>query len=291
MDILIHAPGRDTNRLTDSIKLLNPELELFIWPDVARPEQIEAAICWRQPQGDLANYPNLKLIASLGAGADHILSEPILPDGVAITRLLDPSLSNQMDHYLLKAITSHEQQTTKPIRHILILGAGQLGLQAALTLKQAGYQPTCWGRKQREHFPVPYVCGEDGLTALLSETDVIICMLPLTDATENILNIHLFCRVKPGCLLINVGRGMHLDEDDLLQALEGGLLSGAWLDVHRKEPEPPNLRLLIHPKVTMTRHAAAISDMNRLAQQFVTNLDNLERGLPLIGAIDPLQGY
>lgn len=291
MDILIHAPGRDTNQLTQCIKQLNPELELFIWPEVERPKKIEAAICWRQPQGDLANYPNLKLIASLGAGADHILSEPILPEGVAITRLLDPSLSKQMDHYLLKAVHSHEQQTTKPVRQILILGAGQLGLQAALTFKQAGYQPTCWGRKQREHFPVPYVFGESGLNNPLPEADVIICMLPLTNATENILDIGLFCRVKPGCFLINVGRGMHLDEEDLLQALEGGLLSGAWLDVHRKEPAPPNLRLLVHPKVTMTRHAAAISDMNRLAQQFVTNLDNLEHGLPLIGAIDPLQGY
>jgi len=291
LNVLINAPGRDVSRLVQHLKQLSPDLNLQVWPEVERPERIDALICWRQQAGDLANYPGVKLIASLGAGVDHILCEPVLPDGVAVTRLLDASLAEQMNRYLLKAVAMQEQQSKQPLSKVLILGAGQLGVEAALAFEQAGYQACCWGRKARPEFAVDYIHGGTALTEQLADSDVVACLLPLTPETDGILNAEMFAQMKPGCFLVNAARGMHLNEDDLLNALDAGQLGGAWLDVHRREPSPPNLRLLIHPKITMTRHTAAISDMHKLAQQFVANLDNLRQGLPLIGEIDQRQGY
>lgn len=291
MDILINTPGRDTSRLTRHLKRLNPELRLHHWPDVESPQQIRAAICWEQKPGEFGHYPKLRMIASLGAGVDHILQDPSLPEDVVITRLLDPSLATQMNHYLLKAVAIHERRTGQRRHKVLILGAGQLGMAAAQAFEQAGYQATCWGKLPRQTSPVNYVNGLDAAIEELAKTDVIVCLLPLTDDTKGILNIEFFLRAKRDCLLINVARGMHLDEEDLLLALDSGLLAGAWLDVHRKEPSPPDLRLLTHPKITMTRHTAATSDMACLAEQFVSNLSRMKQGFPLLGAVDPRRGY
>lgn len=291
MKLLINAPGRDISSLVNHLTRLQPDLSIEIWPDVERPDKVDAVICWRQQPGDLLRYPRLKLIASLGAGVDHILDDPLLPANIPVTRLLDPSLAEQMSQYLLNAIEMEQSRRDKSLNQIAILGAGQLASHAAQRFTDAGYQVSCWGRHERYHYPFEYYSGRDGLTMMLAKADVLICLLPLTPETENLLNLNLFSQIKPGCFLINAARGRHLVEEDLLVALDKGWLSGACLDVHSREPGPPDLRLLIHPAITMTRHTAAISDMERLAQQVIFNLENLQSEMPLIGEVEREIGY
>ena len=252
-----------------------PELDLRCWPDVGDPAAIEAALVWRPPAGALAQMPNLRVVQVLGAGVDHVLNDPGLPPRVPVLRLVDPGMTVAMGEYVeLQVLRLHrhdpayrEQQARhvwhefpQPIaaqRRVGILGLGVLGGAVARRLKAGGFDVAGWRRSGRRLAGIPQFIGPDGLMAIAARSEILVCLLPLTASTQNILDARLFAAMPKGASIINVGRGAHVVDADLIAALDSGQLSAAVLDVFREEPLPPAHPFWSHPRVILTPHSAA----------------------------------
>lgn len=172
-----------------------------------------------------------------------------------------------------------------------ILGLGTLGRRAAEVLTRVGFRVCGWSRSPKSIDSVRCHHGKDGLDALLAESDIVVCMLPLTDETNGLLSQRLFERMKPGAYLINAARGGHLVEDDLLSAVEGGQLSGATLDVQAQEPLPDDHPFWDHPRVRLTPHIATFSYPRFCAEAIAANYRRLLAGQPLHDVIDLNRQY
>jgi glyoxylate/hydroxypyruvate reductase A len=288
---------------------LMPELEVRIWPEIGEPSEIDYALVWRPEPGFLASLPNLKLILSLGAGVDHILTDPHLPGGVPIVRLVDPYMTDAMSEYVvLQVLRLHRQdldyraqqerrmwleldQKNAAERAVGILGFGELGQDAARKLQGLGFDVALWGRRQRTAEGLLGYAGRTGLSALLDRSEILVCLLPLTAETEGILNARTFAMLPKGAGLINAARGGHLVEEDLLAALASGRLSAAVLDVFRDEPLPADHPFWRHPRIVVTPHVAAATYPPTAAPIILDNIRRLEAGLPLLNQVDPARGY
>jgi len=172
-----------------------------------------------------------------------------------------------------------------------ILGAGQLGSKVAERLKLNGYDVSCWGRSPRTLDGIKHYAGSDALTDMLAVSNVIVCLLPLTEDTRGLLNATTFAQAPRGAFIINAGRGGHLVEEDLLQAIDSGQLSGALLDVFETEPLPQHNPLWLHPKVLITPHIAAPTPVDGAAEQLAESVRLLDQGLSPIGLVDRSLGY
>jgi glyoxylate/hydroxypyruvate reductase A len=288
---------------------LMPELEVRIWPEVGNAADIDYALVWRPEPGLLASLPNLKLILSLGAGVDHILCDPQLPGDVPIVRLVDPYMTDAMSEYVvLQVLRLHRQdldyrgqqeagiwcelaQKNAAERPVGILGFGALGQDAARKLGGLGFDVALWSRRERAVEGLKSYAGATGLSALLSRSEILLCLLPLTAGTQGILNADTLARLPKGAGLINAGRGGHLVEEDLLAALASGQLSAAVLDVFRDEPLPAGHPFWHHPRIVVTPHVAAATHPPTAAPIILDNIRRFEAGLPLLNRVDPAQGY
>ena len=286
-----------------------PDLEIAIWPEVGRRESIEAALTWMHPAGALAEFPNLRVIISQGAGVDHILRDPALPAGVPIVRLVDPMLVSQMSEYVAAAVLRvHRrfpdyaaQQRARVWRELPasdthattvgVLGLGELGIPAARALARLGFPVRGWSRTRKQLGDIDTYFGDDALADFLSGCQVIVCLLPLTPATENLLCARTLSHLPRGAYVINVGRGEHVVDDDLLAALETGQLSGACLDVFRTEPLPPDHPYWAQPGVTITPHIASQTLPSSAAAQVIEAVQRTRAGLPLAHRVDRQRGY
>lgn len=286
-----------------------PETEVRVWPEIGDPARIEAALVWRPPHGLLAEFPNLKLIASLGAGVDHIFSDPSLPAGVPVVRLVDPYMTVAMSEYVLfQVLRLHRQdplylqqqrerawrprrQPNAEARRVGILGLGALGADAALRLKVAGFDIAGWSRSDKRIPGILCLHGAHGLSELLARSEILVCLLPLTPETEGILDRRLFAALPRGASIVNCARGAHLVEEDLLAALDGGQLSAAVLDVFREEPLPPDHPFWRHPRVIVTPHVAAATHPPTAAPIVAENLRRRREGRPLLNEADRTRRY
>jgi glyoxylate/hydroxypyruvate reductase A len=286
-----------------------PGREIRYWPDVGDPAAIDYALVWHPEPGLLASLPNLKLIVSLGAGIDHILREPNLPRGVPIMRLVDPHMTRAMSEYIgLQVLRLHRQdvdyrlqqaaaewrelaQPNAAERRVGILGFGTLGQAAGRTLQSLGFDITGWGRTQKQVPGFATFAGAAGLEAILGRSDILICLLPMTPQTEDILDARLFARLPRGAGLVNAGRGRHLVEADLLAALDDGQLSAAVLDVFRDEPLPPDHPFWRHPRIVITPHVAADTHPPTAAPIIAAAIRDFETGRPVANLVDPQRGY
>ncbi len=286
-----------------------PALEVRVWPDAGDMEDIEYALVWRPEPGMLARLPNLRAIFSLGAGVDHLFADPGLPRTVPITRLVDVNLTGRMTEYVLfHVLRWHRQheayagfqaagkweeriQPASSDRRIGILGQGVLGGAAAAALAGLGFNVAGWSRTPKAPPGVESFHGADGLIAMAGRSEALINMLPLTPALEDILDARLFAALPDGAVVVNVGRGRHLVEDDLLAALDGGKLSAATLDVFRTEPLPADHPFWTHPAVTITPHVASVADPRTVVEQVAENIRRSRAGEPLIDVVDPSVGY
>lgn len=311
MAVLIIAPGLKADWWAHELNQQNPALDVRIWPDAGAHEDIEYALAWKPPAGALATYPNLKAVFSLGAGVDHLLIDPDFPDQARISRVVDPYLTAGMVEYVvLHVLRYHKNQPALDVqqrnrvwddrahelkqadeRRIGILGLGELGSAAATALVALGFDVAGWSRSARKIAGVSCFHGEAGLNALLPRSDILVCLLPLTPATEGILCADLFARLPEGACLINAARGGHLIEEDLIPALAAGQLDHATLDVFRTEPLPDTHPFWNHPRITVTPHNASITDPRSVARQIVAAIGAVERGEPLPNAVDPQLGY
>jgi glyoxylate/hydroxypyruvate reductase A len=277
-------------------------------------DSIRYALVWNPPTGVLAKYSNLKVVFSLGAGVDHILKDGKFPRQVPLVRVIDDNLTRRMVEYVVMhcLMETREQRTLdefqrrgawrtdKPITaadvRVGIMGLGVLGRAVALKLSDLGFQVAGWAQSNKDIPNVKNFIGHAGLGPFLSETDILVCLLPHTPATENLLDLSLLRLlakdgVLNGPILINVGRGKVLVDDDVLEALDCGVLRRAILDVFRVEPLPSEDRFWSHPLVTVTPHCAAVSDPRGIAHSVMENISRFERREPLNNIVDLGKGY
>jgi glyoxylate/hydroxypyruvate reductase A len=304
----------DPQPWVDRFSKIAPELDVCSWPDDnIAVEDIDYALAWQPPEGVLAGFTNLKAIFSLGAGVDHILSEPKLPD-VPLVRVVDPDLTMRMSEYVcLHVLMHHRQQrlldgdqantewTERPqwsasAMRVGIMGLGELGRDAAEKLVHLGFQVKGWSNTAKQIGGVDSYAGKDELEAFLSATDILVCLLPHTPDTHGILNRQLFQKLSHdgplgAPVLINAGRGKLQVETDILASLDAGELGAATLDVFETEPLPANSRLWGHPKVTLTPHNAADSDPEALCKYIMDQIIRHEAGEELLNLVNRKSGY
>ncbi|VXD16662.1 Glyoxylate/hydroxypyruvate reductase A [Planktothrix serta PCC 8927] len=309
MTLLLLGEFENPEIWISALKTDQPELKIEVYPNFDNLLEIDAVLVWMHPLGVIEKFPNLKIIISTGAGVDHILRDPNLPPNIPIVRLVDESLTAQMSEYILLAILQFHRQFIAyqiqqnqqlwqglPPRNIAnctvgILGLGVLGLDIAQKLKLIGFSVRGWSRTPKRLDNINCFSGKEEFNLFLSECSVLVCLLPLTPETEGILNQNTFAALPPGAYLINVARGKHLVEEDLLTALTSGQLSGACLDVFQNEPLPKNHPFWVHSKVIITPHIAAKTIPACVAPQIIEALQKSQEGLPLNNTINVSRGY
>ncbi len=293
----------------DALQALLPEVECRAWEDPGDKAKVEYAVVWRPPPGGLKGFPNLKCIVSMGAGIDHLLADPELPPDIPIIRTVGSELRQRMREYLaLHVLRYHrrlpdieaaqarrvwDQIITPPApkRTVGIMGLGNMGSDAAHVLVELGFSVRGWARRPKRLHGVECFHGEDQLPVFLSKSEILVCLLPLTPTTEGILDRRLFARLPKGACLINVGRGRHLVEKDLIPALDSGQLGGATLDVLQTEPPPDDHPFWRHPKILLTPHIASLIDPETGAKVIAENLKRFMAGQPVADIVDLNQGY
>jgi glyoxylate/hydroxypyruvate reductase A len=292
-----------------------PKLEIRSWPDnLGRVEDISYAAAWLPPANVLGGLPNLKVIFSLGAGVDAILSDPTLPKNIPVVRVNDPDLTNRMSEYIVLHVLMHHRQQrrldanqklakwdsfpTHAAKHMTIgiMGLGVLGQDAAAKLAMMGFNVVGWSRSQKQLSNVTCYSGTAGLAEFLGRTDILVCLLPATAETDGLINASLIRQLSRkgpfgSPIIINAGRGRQQVEADILDALDSGALYAATLDVFAREPLPADSKLWSHPRVTVTPHAAADSEPLTICSYVAAQIARYEQGLPLENLVDRARGY
>ncbi len=286
-----------------------PKKDLRVFPDCGNPEDIEIALAWNPPLGALAKFPNLKLIISLGAGVDHILKDYNLPQNISIVRLISPEKTLQMIEYVklavlffqrrlldYQALQKAQQWEYLPVYNaksftVGIMGLGRLGSIVANRLRDSGFSVRGWSRNSKEITGIECFYGREQLRPFLSECRLLVCLLPITSETKNILNLDTFSALPQGAYLVNVGRGEHLVKLDLLTALDSGKIAGAFLDCFSTEPLPKDHPFWFHPRIIVTPHIAAPGIPSDVANQIANIIHNFQNGLLLENLVDLAQGY
>ncbi|MEX2476795.1 MAG: glyoxylate/hydroxypyruvate reductase A [Gracilimonas sp.] len=309
MSLLLVAKKRDFTSLKEALLEKDPNLDVEIWPRVENKERVQFAVCWNHPNEVLGNYPNLKAVSSLGAGVNHLLEDESLSSDIPICRLITGSLQEQMAEYVLNAITNYrlhidqyreqkkkgiwEQKSSIPKKYsaVGIMGLGEMGTNVSTLLSKHGYPVFGWSRSKKNIDGVTSFAGKDQLENFLSETNILVNLLPLTDETESILDLDLFKKLKKPAYLINVGRGNHLVEEDLIYAFDMDLLKGACLDVFEEEPLPQNHSFWNRKQIMITPHIAAITPAKEAAEVLVENYKRAMSGMNLMYEVDREKGY
>jgi glyoxylate/hydroxypyruvate reductase A len=282
-------------------RALSAALPEASWLDVAAARAdaaaVQAAVVANPSPGSLQGLPRLRLIQSLWAGVDRLLADTTLPAGVPIARMVDPAMSAAMAETALWAVLSlhrdffvyarqqlrglwraHDQRRADELR-VLVLGQGEMGRAAATRIAALGYRVTGW---RRDGTP---------LASRLPQADIVINLLPLTPATRGLLDARFFAALPVGASIVNLGRGAHVDDDDLRAALDSGHLHHAVLDVFHTEPLPAGHPFWAHPRVTVLPHAAAATDPRSAAAVAAANLRAARDGRPVAHLVDRQRAY
>lgn len=286
------------------------ELTLHVWPQLSEDaERISIALAWKPPPGALAGLPGLRLIQCLGMGVDALFDDPELPTAVPIARLHDPDLIAQMSEYVCWAVLHHhrkidaylESQRRRRWRplpatdagtcRVGILGLGAIGSDCAVKLRGLGFPVSGWSRSAKTLDGVDCYHGRQGLNAMLPGCRVLVCLLPLTPDTAGIVDAELLARLPRGALLVNIARGGHVVDLDLLAALESGGLGGAVLDVCSEEPLRIHHPYWDHPRVKLTPHIAGLTRPTAAAGQIATNIRRVMAGQPPVHQVSRERGY
>ncbi|WP_299824778.1 glyoxylate/hydroxypyruvate reductase A [uncultured Pontibacter sp.] len=309
MSILIVNNSRWLNFWLDALKESRPDLKVHVYPYDGPPEEIEFAISWNHPLGAFKQFPNLRCIASTGAGVDHILRDPELPAGVQLTRVVDEDLTNDMATFTTTLVLSHVRglfsykvaeatqrwepktyQRPKDVK-VGVMGVGVLGTETGRQLKALGFNVQGWAKSTKNIESIPVFAGDAGLADFLATSNILICLLPLTKETANILNKTTLSKLPKGAYVINVARGEHLVDADLLEMIDSEHIAGASLDVFRTEPLPEEHPFWAHPKISITPHIASITNPASAVRQILANYDRLKQQKPLLNLVSLTKGY
>lgn len=309
LTLAFRSTGENFDKWRALFAELMPDLAFVHWREVPDPAVVDAAICWLPPEGWLASFPNLKLVHSLGAGVDHVLKDKRYPAHVPLVRLVDPAMTRAMtDFVTFQVLRLHLEEPTyrrqqqvglwephtpmRPAdRRVGILGLGELGTATAAVLVGLGFDVSGWSRSPKDLPQVACFSGEAGFSDFLARNDILVCLLPLTPQTEGILCAANFAQMPKGAGIINVGRGGHVVEADLLAALASGQLSEAVLDVFSTEPLPEAHPFWAHQRILVTPHVAAVTNPVTASLVVVENLRRLMRGEAWPDRVDLANGY
>lgn len=309
MKILFVAGDPKPERWTVPIQELLPEAEIHVWDPAGQAVNADYAIVWQPPAELFEREKHLKAVFNLGAGIDGLLAVPNLPRDLPVVRLEDAGMSVQMAEYVLHQLleasrgmeTYREQQRQgiwkihRPIKHsewpVGVMGLGHIGKRVASTLSSLDYRVNGWARSHHELDGVTSFHGEQGLSDFLKSTRVLVNTLPLTETTRGILNYELFSQLQPGAVVINVGRGEHLVEQDLLKAIDEGKVARASLDVFSQEPLPEDHPFWARPEITITPHISARTLRDATLEQITGKIRAHYAGQPISGIVDISRGY
>lgn len=307
--MLIAATGDTPEDYRELLRNRFPELPVFIVGEPYDPAAIAWVICWRPPVGLIASLPNLEVIFSMAAGVDHILVDPTLPQEIPIVRLVHERIGEQIRDYAIHAVLYYYRQMDLLSRHqaerhwefirlrpksrfrIGVLGLGNMGRAVGRGLADLGFPVLGWSRSPKELPGLTCYSGRQGLMEMLPQISVLVSILPSTEETVGLLDAEVFGRMPKGAVLVNLGRGNHLVEADLLAALESGHLRGAMLDVFRQEPLPTESTLWHHPLLRLTPHIGSDNDADIVVAAVADNLERIARGLPPEPIFDRARGY
>jgi glyoxylate/hydroxypyruvate reductase A len=290
--------------------VLQGQPDFRIWPDIGNSSDILMAAFDRNGlrRETIEKLPNLKCAVYLGHGVDHLVMNQILPRNVAIVRLRDDRIIQSMTEFVvLHVLNQHRKLTiyinqqkerrwnplhspSTPSVHVGIMGLGSIGEKIARTMEHLKFKVSGWARTKHRINGVECYYGFTQLSDFLAPLDYVVCVLPLTAETEDIISSRTIAAMKRGAYLINIGRGKLVVEDDLLIALDAEYLSGASLDVFRTEPLQSENRLWTHPRVLITPHEAG-AEPEGSVPMIAENYRRLLDGRPLLNAIDPQLGY
>ena len=311
---LFVTPTWDGQAWATHMRKVMPTRSVRVWPDVGHPEDVHYVAAWLPPANVVKSLTNLKVIFSLGAGVDAILSDPSLPQDKPIVRVNDPDLTMRMsEHVVMQVLMHHRQQRRLDVNQhnkiweqfpqhaasalrVGVMGLGILGADAARKLGVMGFPTAGWSRSRKLINGVECFAGTSELEKFLARTDVLVCLLPATTETDGILNRALIRKLSRNGpfgapILINAGRGRQQVEDDILAALDSGELHAASLDVFRKEPLPADSRFWTHPKVILTPHTAADSDPATICRYVAAQIARYEADGSLQNLVDRQCGY
>ncbi len=290
----------------EGLRAALPDAEVDAWAPGAPPA--DHAVVWAPPQAFIDQQPTLQALFNIGAGVDALMALR-LPAALKVVRLDDAGMAVQMAEYVCHALIRHfrefdgyEADTAqgrwsfrKPRARsefpVGILGLGVLGQRVAQAVAGFEFPVHGWSRTPREVPGVTSYAGDAQLPAFLAATRVLVCLLPLTPSTAGILRRETLSQMQPGAYVINVARGAHLVDEDLLALLDSGHLAGATLDVFRIEPLPADHPFWRHPKITVTPHTSARTLRDESIAQIAGKIRALQRGEPIAGVVDPVRGY
>jgi glyoxylate/hydroxypyruvate reductase A len=312
VNILFYTIDPNPARWVETLQQQLPEARIALFP-AGREVQADYAVCWKPPADFFDGQHRIKAVFNIAAGVDAILAHPGVQQGylreVPIVRLGDAGMAAQMEEYVLAAalrwqrkLDTYAAQQRAGIWTMLapkkrdrmtvgVLGLGVLGTHVAQSMRRFGYQAAGWSRHPKQVEGVDYYHGAEGLKAFLARTNVLVCLLPLTDDTRGILNRSNLAQLPQGAHLVNIGRGAHLVEADLLALLDEGHLGGATLDVFAEEPLLAGSRLWAHPGVLVTPHVSAATLRGESMAQIADKIRALERGEALTDVVDRIKGY
>lgn len=286
------------------------DLDFRIWPDCGDPKDITYLICWGMKEEDKTGWPSLKAVLSLRAGFDRwFVGNPHLPENVPLVRMIDPGLIASMTEYVCAyALRFHRElpmlerndanlpwSSLVPRlaceRSVGIMGLGELGAASAKALAALGFRVRGWSRSRKTLPDVESFAGRAELDEFLGKSEILVCLLPLTSETEDILCAETFGKLPRGASLINAARGTHVVDQDLMNALDSGQLAGAALDVFRKEPLGQDHPFRAHPKIIVTPHISATTNPVTGTAVLRRAIETIEAGKKPPGLYDPAREY
>jgi len=314
MAFLFILPTWPVDVWTAAMKKVAPDLDVRVWPEMGRVEDIEYCAAWLPPPGVVKSLPNLKVIMSLGAGVDAILKDPTLPENTPIVRVNDQDLTGRMTEYIVLHVLMHHRQQRRLDENqkrrvwdsfpthaakdlsVGIMGMGVMGADSAIKLRDIGFRVAGWSRGRKTIPGVESFAGAEEFDAFLARTDVLVSLLPATPDTDGIINratIRKLSRKGPfgAPIIINAGRGRQQVAEDILACFDAGELHAATLDVFTVEPLPEESPLWTHPRVTVTPHCAADSDPETICAYVANNIRRHQRGEALDNLVDRDRGY
>lgn len=286
-----------------------PNTTIEVYPNVKNNESVDFVICWKPKKNVFKQFPNIKIIQSVGASIEHITNSQTINTDSIITRIIDKKLSNDMWEFLIAIVLSELKNTRiylaqkssktwhqhdyKSISNtsVSILGLGQIGSFVAEKFGQIGFNVKGWSNSSKQIPNVNSYHKENEFNLFLNNSDFLINLLPLTDKTKGILNKSTFQELPRNSFVINVGRGEHLIEEDLINQLDNSLLSGAFLDVFKEEPLPKEHLFWNHPKIQITPHVASLTNVKTATNQIIENYNRFLNNEELINIVSLKKGY
>lgn len=306
--LLISTPG-PIQPWIDKLKAELPEEDLRVWPEAGDLSEIDIALVSHQKDGLYAQLPKLKLLIALRAGIDDLLAAPELAADVIVARAQEPDGNRMFDETVLLHVLRHHKfmpdiQAAQP-RHEWIdvpvkraadrtvgfLGLGLIALSGARLCRDVGFQVAAWTRTPKHEPGIESFHGGGRFEAFLARSEIVVNLLPVTEATVDILNARTFALLPRGACVINLGRGEHLVDEDLIAVLDSGHLHSATLDVFRTEPLPAGHPFWDHPRITVTPHRSRRQRADQILPYVVENVRRFRAGRELLQVVDRARGY